>query len=35
MLPADLRSAEAEALGAILAALASGQRGLLTVELRF
>ena len=35
MLPADLRSAETEALGAIQAALESGQRGLWTVELRF
>ena len=35
MLPADLRRAEAEALGAIQAALESGQRGLWTVELRF
>ncbi len=35
MLPADLRSAEAEALGAIQAALESGHRGLWTVELRF
>jgi hypothetical protein len=35
MLPADLRSAEAEALGAIQAALAEGERGLWTVEFRF
>lgn len=35
MLPADLRSAEAEALKAVEAALASDPRGLWTVELRF
>lgn len=35
MLPGDLRSAEAEALEAIRAALDAGQKGLWTVELRF
>jgi hypothetical protein len=35
MLPADLRCAEAEALTAVQAALASQARGLWTVELRF
>jgi hypothetical protein len=35
MLPADLRSAEAEALKAVEAALASDPRGLWTVEFRF
>jgi len=35
MLPADLRSAEAEAIGAIQAALRSSPRGLWSVELRF
>lgn len=35
MLPADLRSAEAEALSAVQAALAAGARGLWTVEFRF
>ncbi|EDY39595.1 conserved hypothetical protein [Cyanobium sp. PCC 7001] len=35
MLPADLRSAEAEALTAIEAALATGDTGLWTVEFRF
>jgi hypothetical protein len=35
MLPADLRSAEAEALTAIQAALAAGDRGLWTAEFRF
>jgi hypothetical protein len=35
MLPADLRSAEAEALAAVQAALASQTRGLWSVEFRF
>jgi Domain of unknown function (DUF1995) len=35
MLPADLRTAEAEALQATAAALAEGSRGLWTVEFRF
>ena len=35
MLPADLRTAEVEALAAVQAALAAGQRGLWTVEFRF
>ena len=35
MLPADLRTAETEALAAVQAALTAGQRGLWTVELRF
>lgn len=35
MLPADLRTAEAEALQAAAAALAEGSRGLWTVEFRF
>jgi len=35
MLPPDLRTAEAEALTAVQAALAAGQRGLWTVEFRF
>ena len=35
MLPADLRTAEAEALDAVLAALAAGAQGLWTVEFRF
>jgi Domain of unknown function (DUF1995) len=35
MLPADLRTAEAEALEATAAALAEGNRGLWTVEFRF
>ncbi|MFM7312561.1 MAG: DUF1995 family protein [Cyanobium sp.] len=35
MLPADLRTAELEALAAVQAALAAGQRGLWTVEFRF
>ena len=35
MLPPDLRSAEAEALAAIQAALAGGAKGLWNVELRF
>ena len=35
MLPADLRTAETEALSAIAAALAEGGRGLWTVEFRF
>ena len=35
MLPADLRTAETEALAAVQAALAAGQRGLWTVEFRF
>ncbi|NBW62635.1 MAG: DUF1995 family protein [Synechococcaceae bacterium WB4_1_0192] len=35
MLPADLRTAEAEALGAVLAALSAGAKGLWTVEFRF
>lgn len=35
MLPPDLRTAEAEALQALLSALAAGERGRWTVELRF
>ena len=35
MLPADLRTAEVEALAAVQAALGAGQRGLWTVEFRF
>jgi hypothetical protein len=35
MLPADLRSAEAEALEAIQAALSDGEKGLWTAEFRF
>lgn len=35
MLPADLRTAEAEAFDAVRAALASGERGLWSVEFRF
>jgi hypothetical protein len=35
MLPVDLRAAEAEALGALVAALASGSAGRWTVEFRF